>query len=131
MRRYGYDFYQYLIFAHKDLTEEYFVSKSGVLDGYAKELFIRIYKSLFAESDDVKHLYEAFYLDEYESFEKFLIGVYGLTEGDARSIQKMLNANPVLRLYDYNSLSVGENFDDFFCSDDMYERFQKLLMMEV
>ena len=34
MRRYGYDFYQYLIFAHKDLTEEYFVSKSGVLDGY-------------------------------------------------------------------------------------------------
>jgi len=131
MRRYGYDFYQYLIFAHKDLTEEYFVSKSGVLDGYAKELFIRIYKSLFAESDDVKHLYEAFYLDEYESFEKFLIGVYGLTEGDARSIQKMLNANPVLRLYDYNSLSVGENFDDFICSDDMYERFQKLLMMEV
>ena len=131
MRRYGYDFYQYLIFAHKDLTEEYFVSKSGVLDGYAKELFIRIYKSLFAESDDVKHLYEAFYLDEYESFEKFLIGVYGLTEGDARSIQKMLNANPVLRLYDYNSLSVGENFDDFICSDDMYERFQKVLMMGV
>lgn len=131
MRRYGYDFYQYLIFAHKDLTEEYFVSKSGVLDGYAKELFIRIYKSLFAESDDVKHLYEAFYLDEYENFEKFLIGVYGLTEGDARTIQKTLNANPVLRLYDYNSLSVGENFDDFICSDDMYERFQKLLMMEV
>lgn len=131
MRRYGYDFYQYLIFAHKDLTEEYFVSKSGVLDGYAKELFIRIYKSLFAESDDVKHLYEAFYLDEYENFERFLIGVYGLTEGDARSIQKTLNANPVLRLYDYNSLSVGENFDDFICSDDMYERFQKLLMMEV
>ena len=131
MRRYGYDFYQYLIFAHKDLTEENFVSKSGVLDGYAKELFIRIYKSLFAESDDVKHLYEAFYLDEYENFEKFLLGVYGLTEGDARSIQKTLNANPVLRLYDYNSLSVGENFDDFICSDDMYERFQKLLMMEV
>lgn len=131
MRRYGYDFYQYLIFAHKDLTEEYFVSKSGVLAGYAKELFIRIYKSLFAESDDVKHLYEAFYLDEYENFEKFLIGVYGLTEGNARSIQEVLNANPVLRLYDYKSLSVGENFDDFICSDDMYERFQKLLMMEV
>ena len=40
MKRYGYDFYQYLIFAHKDLTQEYFVSKSGVLDSYAKELFI-------------------------------------------------------------------------------------------
>ena len=49
MRRYGYDMYQYLIFAHKDLTQEYFVSKSGALDGYAKELFERIYKSLFSE----------------------------------------------------------------------------------
>ena len=123
--------YQYLIFAHKDLTQEYFVNKSGVLDGYAKELFIRIYKSLFAESDDVKYLYETFYLDEYENFEKFLIGLYGLTEDDAHSIQETLDINPVLRLYDYKSLSIGENFDDFICSDDMYERFQKLLMMEV
>lgn len=131
MKRYGYDMCQYLIFAHKDLTQEYFVNKSGVLDGYAKELFIRIYKSLFAESDDVKHLYETFYLDEYENFEKFLIGLYGLTEDDAHSIQETLDINPVLRLYDYKSLSIGENFDDFICSDDMYERFQKLLMMEV
>lgn len=131
MKRYGYDMYKYLIFAHKDLTQEYFVSMSGVLDGYAKELFIRIYKSLFAESDDVKHLYETFYLEEYENFEKFLIGFYGLTKEDAHSIQETLDINPALRLYDYKSLSVGENFDDFICSDDMYERFQKLLMMEV
>lgn len=131
MKRYEYDMFQYLIFAHKDLTQEYFVSKSGVLDGYAKELFIRIYKSLFAESDDVKHLYETFYLDEYENFEKFLIGLYGLTDDDAHSIQETLNINPVLRLYDYDSLSVGENFDNFICSNDIYEKFQKLLMMEV
>ena len=131
MKRYGYDMYQYLIFAHKDLTQEYFVSKSGVLDGYAKDLFIRIYKSLFSESDDVKHIYETFYLDEYEDFEHFLMGVYGLSEDNTHSIQTNLSANPDLRLYDYKSLSVGENFDDFICSDDMYELFQKLLMMEV
>lgn len=70
-------------------------------------------------------------MEEYEDFEKFLIGVYGLTEDDAHSIQETLSASSVLRLYDYKSLSVGENFDDFICSDDMYERFQKLLMMEV
>ena len=131
MKRYGYDIYQYLIFAHKDLTQEYFVSKSGVLDGYAKELFERIYKSLFSESDDVKHIYETFYLDEYGDLQQFLMGVYGLTEENAHSIQETLNAKPFLRLYDYKSLSVGENFDDFICSDDMYELFQKLLMMEV
>ena len=131
MKRYGYDIYQYLIFANKDLTQEYFVSKSGVLDGYAKELFIRIYKSLFSESDDVKHIYETFYLDEYGNFELFLMGVYGLTEDDAHSIQETLSTNPSLRLYDYKSLSVGENFDDFICSDEMYQLFQKLLMMKV
>lgn len=131
MIRYGYDFYQYLIFAHKDLNQDYFVSKSGVLDGYAKELFVRIYKSLFSESDDVKHIYETFYLDEYEDFEQFLMGIYGLSEDDAHSIQEKLSANPVLRIYDYKSLSVGENFNDFIYSDEMYELFQKLLMMEV
>ena len=101
MIRYGYDFYQYLIFAHKDLNQDYFVSKSGVLDGYAKELFVRIYKSLFSESDDVKHIYETFYLDEYEDFEQFLMGIYGLSEDDAHSIQEKLSVNPVLRIYDY------------------------------
>lgn len=131
MITYGYDFYQYLIFAHKDLNQDYFVSKSGVLDGYAKELFVRIYKSLFSESDDVKHIYETFYHDEYEDFEQFLMGIYGLSEDDAHSIQEILSANPVLRIYDYKSLSVGENFNDFIHSDEMYELFQKLLMMEV
>ena len=51
--RYGHGMYRYLIFAHKDLTEEYFVEKSGAVNGYAKELFQRIYKSLFSESMDV------------------------------------------------------------------------------
>ena len=131
MIRYGYDFYQFLIFAHKDLNQDYFVSKSGVLDGYAKELFVRIYKSLFSESDDVKHIYETFYLDEYKDFEQFLMGIYGLSEEDSHSIQETLSANPELRIYDYKSLSVGENFNDFIFSDEMYELFQKLLMMEV
>ena len=31
--RYGYDMYRYLIFAHKDLTEDYFVEKSGAIGG--------------------------------------------------------------------------------------------------
>lgn len=47
MKRYGYDMYQYLIFAHKDLTEEYFVSKSGVLDGYAKNCSFESTKASF------------------------------------------------------------------------------------
>lgn len=129
--RYAYDMYKYLIFANKDLTEEYFLQKSGVLDGYAKELFLRIYKSLFSESEDVKHVYETFYIDEYSSYKDFLLGFYGLKRKWVDEIMEKLNSNPSLRLYDYKTFSVGENFDDFITSESLYERFEKLLLMEV
>ena len=74
--RYVYDMYCYLIFAHKDLTEEYFLQKSGVVDGYAKELFRRIYKSLMSESEDVLYNYETFYKAEFSSFPEFIEKFY-------------------------------------------------------
>lgn len=129
--RYAYDMYKYLIFAHKDLTEEYFLQKSGVTGGYAKELFLRIYKSLFSESEDVKHIYESYYLDEYSSYKEFLMGFYGLEEKWTEEIMEKLNSNPTLKLYDYKALAVGENFDDFITSENVYDRFQKILLMEV
>ncbi len=128
--RYGYDMYSYLIFAHKDLTEEYFLQKSGVIDGYAKELFMRIYKSIMAESEDVSHLYETFYKTEYSSLSEFVEKYYCLEKKYVNEIMTYLENNPQLKLYDYNSLSVGEYFDDFICSDTFCERFNQLLLME-
>lgn len=129
--RYGHDMYRYLIFAHKDLTEEYFVEKSGAIDGYAKELFQRIYKSFFSESMDVQYLYNTFYRTEFANMEVFLIGYYQLEPKYAKEIVEILEDRKELRLYDYDSLSVGENFDDFITSNDVYERFEKLVMMAV
>ena len=42
-----------------------------------------------------------------------------------------LHSFPEIRLYDYNALSVGENFDDFITSDELASRFEKLLRMEI
>lgn len=123
--------YRYLIFAHIDLTEEYFVKKSGAIDGYAKELFQRIYKSVFSESMDVQYLYNTFYRTEFANMEEFLIGYYQLEPKYAKEIVEILEDRKELRLYDYDSLSVGENFDDFITFDDVYERFEKLVMMAV
>lgn len=128
--RYGYDMYCYLIFAHKDLTEDYFLQKAGAVDGYAKELFMRIYKSLMAESEDVSHLYETFYKTEYSSLSEFIEKYYCLDIRYIDEIMAYLGNNPQLKLYDYKSLSVGENFDDFIYSETFYERFQQLLLME-
>lgn len=128
--RYSYDMYCYLIFAHKDLTEEYFLQKAGVMDGYAKELFMRIYKSLMAESEDVLYLYETYYKNEYSTYSEFLEKFYCLEKNDVDEILDFLEKNPLIKLYDYKSLSVGENFDDFISSENMYDRFQQLLLMK-
>lgn len=129
--RYGYDMYRYLIFAHKDLTEDYFVEKSGVIGGYAKELFQRIYKSIFSESMDVQYMYDTFFLAEYRDLAEFLKGYYQLEPEWANEIVDILNNRKELRLYEYDSLSAGENFDDFITSDEVYKRFEKLVMMSV
>lgn len=129
--RYAYDMYRYLIFAHKDLTEGYFVEKSGAIDGYAKELFQRIYKSLFSESMDVQYLYTTFFRTEYKGMAEFLTGYYQLEPEDVKEIIETLDNRKELRLYEYNPFAAGESFDDFITSEDMYERFEKLVMMSV
>ena len=129
--RYGYDMFRYLIFAHKDLTEDFFVEKSGTIGGYAKELFQRIYKSLFSESMDVQYLYDTFYKTEYKGMTEFLIGYYQLEPEKAKEIVNILDDRKELRLYDYDALSAGEHFDDFITSEEVYERFEKLVMMDV
>lgn len=129
--RYAYDMDCYLIFAHKDLTEEYFVEKSGAVDGYARELFLRIYKSLFAESMDVHYMYDTFYRTEYKEMIDFLTGYYQLEPEIAKEIAGVLNDRKDLRLYDYNASAAGENFDYFITSEDVYERFEKLVLMSV
>lgn len=123
--------YRYLIFAHKDLTEDYFVEKSGAIGGYAKELFQRIYKSIFSESMDVQYMYDTYFLAEYRDLAEFLKGYYQLEPEWANEIVDILNNRKELRLYEYDSLSAGENFDDFITSDEVYKRFEKLVMMSV
>ena len=129
--RYAYDMYRYLIFAHRDLTEKYFVEKSGAKGGYAKELFERIYKSIFTESMDVQYMYDTFYRTEYACLTDFLTEYYQLEPEYAKEITDKLEQRKELRLYDYDSLSAGENFDEFITAEDMYERFEKLIMMSV
>ena len=127
--RYAYDMYRYLIFASKNLTEDYFIEKSGAIDGYAKELFLRIYKSVVSERMDVQYLYDTFYKSEYKSFTDFLTGYYQLEPAIVEKIADTLEQRKELRLYDYDSMSAGENFDDFITTEDVYERFEKLVMM--
>lgn len=130
--RISYDSYSSLIFAHKDLTEQYFLSKSGVTGGYAETLFKRIYNGLVASNDDVKYLYDTYYAPEYTDFWDFLGAHYKLTREQVISIKQYMEDNPDYRIYDYYSLNGRLNFDDFICANEArYELFEKLLLMKL
>ena len=80
---------------------------------------------------DVQYMYDTFYRTEYGCLSDFLTGYYQLEPEAAKEITDTLEQRKELRLFDYDSLSAGENFDDFITSEDVYERFEKLIMMSV
>ena len=79
----------------------------------------------------VEYLYNTFYRTEYNGLTDFLIGYYQLEPKYAKEIVELLNDRKELRLYDYNSLSASEYFDDFITSEEVSDRFEKLIMMRV
>lgn len=122
--------YCYLIYANRNLTEDYFVSCSGALGGFAKELFHRIYISLFAESEDVLEIYNNYYKMEYASFAEFLIGVYKMREEWVTEIVDTLAANVEYKLINYKSLDTDDNVEDFVFSESLYNQFERLILMK-
>lgn len=127
--RFVYDMYKYLLVVHKDITEDYFLKKSGAVSGYALQFFQRLWNSIFQESDDVHALYENYYWQEYENYYLFLEGYYGLENATVEDIKDVLTTNPDYKLIDYSSLDYGENFDDLISSEDLHDRFEKILLM--
>lgn len=127
--RFVYDMYKYLLVVHKDITEDYFLKKSGAVGGYALQFFQRLWNSIFQESDDVHALYENYYWQEYENYYLFLEGYYGLENSTVEDIKDVLTTNPDYKLIDYSSLDYGENFDDLISSEDLHDRFEKILLM--
>lgn len=131
MMRYGYDMYKYLLIVNKNLTKEYFLQQAGVTKGYAKDFFIRIYDSFFAESENVEELFQNYYRQEYTNLNAFLRGYYGIKEEWIKEISDTLRSNPDYTLIDYHSLDYGDNgIEDMVFSDNLRKRFANLFLMK-
>lgn len=53
MKMFTYDFCRYIMVVNRNLTKDYFLDKAGIRGGYAKDMFSRIYDSIFSESEDL------------------------------------------------------------------------------
>ncbi|MCM1221834.1 MAG: hypothetical protein NC548_45920 [Lachnospiraceae bacterium] len=119
-----------MIVVNKNLSKEYFLSRAGALHGYAKDMFSRIYDSIFSEAERVDDILNKYYSDEYEKIEDFLYSKYCINPSDVDEIMKLVKSNENYVLYDFDELNYGDSGAVTFAfSSDMYERIINILLM--
>jgi len=128
--KYSYDSYKSLIVVNRNISKDYFLSRAGALHGYAKDMFSRIYDSIFSEAECVDDILNKYYYEEYEKMEDFLYSKYCINREDVNKIMQLVNSNEDYILYDFDELNYGDSSAVTFAfSTDMYERIINILLM--
>ena len=126
----GYDFYKSLILINKNLTKEIFINRVGVQQGYALNMFSRMFDSITSELINVDVEYEKYFSFEYKSLEQFLYKKYNLK---LEVISELINSrkrNPDCILYRKDDHSYGDyGIAQFMFSEPMYDRVMDILML--
>lgn len=127
---YYYDAYKCLILANSSLNKDVFCKKAGANTGYAKDIFSRIYDSIFSEAEDVIECFNNYYVVEYNTFEDYLLNKYSIANDKVHEIIDTLHSHP-LKLYDVDTLFYGDSaIYDFWSSDNMINRILDLIVSE-
>ena len=131
MKKFTYDNFRYIMVVNRNLTKNYFLDKAGIRGGYAKDMFSRIYDSIFSESEDLVDSYEKYYSQEFDSLELMLEKKYNVPKENVDMFIQDLRENADYTLIDFDSLSYGENIDNLFSSGVFDKRFDQLLLMKI
>ena len=131
MKKFTYDNFRYIMVVNRNLTKNYFLDKAGIRGGYAKDMFSRIYDSIFSESEDLVDSYEKYYSQEFDSLGLMLEKKYTVPKENVDMFIQDLRENADYTLIDFDSLSYGENIDNLFSSGVFDKRFDQLLLMKI
>lgn len=131
MKIFTYDYCRYIMVVNRNLTKDYFLDKAGIRGGYAKDLFSRIYDSIFSESEDLVDSYEKYYCQEFDSWGLMLEKKYNVPKETVDMFIQDLQENADYTLIGFDSLSYGENIDNLFSSGVFDKRFDQLLLMKI
>ena len=72
MKIYAYEYCCYIMVVNKNITRDYFLEKAGIHGGYAKDMFCRLYDSIFAESENLLDSYGKYFHQEFSSLDEML-----------------------------------------------------------
>lgn len=129
--KYYYDMYKCILLVNKNINKEWFLEKAGTKNGYARDMFSRLFDSIFAESMDVIKIYRKYYRQEFDSWEDMLYYKYCIPKDMIKFFHDALKENHNLTIIDFDTLSYGEIVDDFLFSDKLRDRIQKLIIMDI
>lgn len=131
MKMFTYDYCRYIMVVNRNLTKDYFLDKAGIRGGYAKDMFSRIYDSIFSESEDLIDSYKKYYCQEFDSWGLMLEKKYNVPKETVDMFIQDLQENSDYTLIGFDSLSYGENIDNLFSSGVFDKRFDQLLLMKI
>jgi len=128
----AYDFYKSLLLVNKNLTKEIFLTKAEAKDGYAQNMFSRMYDSITSELINLDVEYDKYYSFEYPTLEHFLYRKYNLNEEDLANLIDERKKYPECILYRKDDLAYGGNGEltTFAFSETMYDRVMEILMLK-
>lgn len=116
---------------NQNITRDYFLEKAGIHGGYAKDMFCRLYDSIFAESENLLDSYGKYFHQEFSSLDEMLEKKYNVPQDVINQFLTELAECPDYTLICFDSLSYGENTENLLCSGILNERLDKLLLMKV
>ena len=130
--KFDYDFGESLIVINENLTKEVFLDKAMTKEGsFARDMFERMYDSLFSELIDLRQEYKKYYALEYERFEAFLYKKYNLEPDDIEAILRVENESEDYTIYKKDDFAYGDYGIAQFCfSETMSERILNLLLLK-
>lgn len=128
--RYDYEPYHSLLLADKHLTKDAFVNRCGAKGGYTLWIFGEIYDIIYSEAENVNDLYEKYYKLEYKDLYDFLYKKYTMPKERVSEFQEAMERNTDLVIWDVDQFSYGGYDNQFVFSDEYYDRFDKIIMME-
>lgn len=109
-----------------------FLTKTGARDGYALNMFSRMYDSITSELIDLDMEYSKYYSFEYPTLERFLYRKYNLNEESIVNLSEERKKYPECVLYRKDDLAYGGNseLNTFAFSEAMYDRVMEILMLK-
>lgn len=127
--------YQYCAFlkvVHKDLTVEKFLNCACLKNGFARDMFTKVYNSVMAEAENLENLYERYYKQEYDSFKDFIGAKFAIPQKSLDALMNGLSEKEDYTLIRYDSLDYGATgVADFIYGEEYDDMFERLFLLDL